>query len=110
TALLRALAVGDRTAIRAEARKPVITHEVRVRLVRGSQVLMDAGLPFVVQAAQAELRGPTGKNLARVEVSIQDVIGFVKLVRRETGAQVVVRGQNGRVATLLPAAAKAKLP
>jgi hypothetical protein len=109
-ALLRAVKAGDLARVRSEARRPVITHEVRVRIVRGSRVLMDAGLPFVVQAAVGELRGPSGSNLGRVEVSIQDVIGFVKLVRRETDTEVLVRGQRGRVATSLPGAAHVQVP
>jgi hypothetical protein len=106
--LIRALRTGDRRLIRAHARRTVIPHEVRVRIVRGSRVLTDVGLPFVVQGAQADLRAPDGALLGRVAVSIQDVIGFVKLVSRQTGTEVVVRGQ-GRVATSLAAAAHARL-
>ena len=109
-ALLWALRTGDRAAIRAQARRPVIPHEVRVRIVRGSRVLMDAGLPFVVQAAQGELLAPDGTDLGRDQVSIQDVIGYVKLVHRQTGTEVVVHGQAGRVASTLPAATHARLP
>jgi hypothetical protein len=107
--LIRALRTGDRALIRAHARRTVIPHEVRVRIVRGSQVLTDVGLPFVVQGAEADLRAPDGTVLGRVQVSIQDVIGFVKLVSRQTGTEVVVRGQ-GREATSLSAAARAPLP
>jgi hypothetical protein len=107
--LVRALRTGDRKLIRAHARRTVIPHEVRVRIVRGSQVLTDVGLPFVVQGAQADLRAPDGADLGRVEVSIQDVIGFVKLVSRQTGTEVVVRGQ-GRLASSLSAADHARLP
>jgi hypothetical protein len=109
-ALVRALEAGDRAMIRSEARRPVITHEVRVRIVRGSRVLLDIGLPFVVQAAEGVLLGPSGADLGHVQVSIQDVIGFVKLVRRETGTEVVVRGQRGRVAASLSGAAHIPLP
>jgi hypothetical protein len=108
-ALIRALRTGDRPLIRARARRTVIPHEVRVRIVRGSRVLTDVGLPFVVQGAQADLRAPDGALLGRVAVSIQDVIGFVKLVSRQTGTEVVVRGQ-GRLATSLSGAAHARLP
>jgi hypothetical protein len=107
--LIRALRTDDRKLIRAHARLTVIPHEVRVRIVRGSQVLTDVGLPFVVQGAQADLHAPDGADLGRVEVSIQDVIGFVKLVSRQTGTEVVVRGE-GRVASSLSAASHARLP
>jgi hypothetical protein len=108
--LIRALESGNRRRIRAVARKPVLGHEVRVRVVRGSQVLMDAGLPDVVQAAEGELRAPNGADLGRVQVSIQDLIGFVKLVDRETGTRMVVRGRNGHVETMFKAAAHRPLP
>jgi len=107
--LIQAMRDGNRKLIRAHARRTVIPHEVRVRVTRGGQVLTDVGLPFVVQGAEADLRAPSGVVLGRVEVSIQDVIGFVKLVSRETGTEVVVRGQ-GRVASSLFAAAHAPLP
>ena len=109
-ALIRALESGNKRKIRAEARKPVLGHEVRIRVVRGSQVLMDAGLPNVVQAAQAELRAPDGTDLGLVQVSIQDLIGFVKLVDRETGTRMVVRDRNGHVETAFKAAANRPLP
>jgi hypothetical protein len=107
--LIQAMRTGNRPLIRAHARRTVIPHEVRVRVTRGPQVLTDVGLPFVVQGAEADLRAPNGAVLGRVEVSIQDVIGFVKLVSRQTGTEVVVRGQ-GRVASSLSAAAHAPLP
>jgi hypothetical protein len=109
-ALVRALETGDRRKIRSEARKAVFAHEVRVRVTNGAHVLMDAGLPFVVQGSQGELRSSTGVHLGRVDVSIQDLIGFVKLVDRETGMKVVVRGRRGILQTLFPAAARAHLP
>jgi hypothetical protein len=40
---------------------------------------------------------------------MQDVIGYVKLVHRLTGAQIVVRGQGGHVESSI-AAAPAALP
>ena len=110
SALIRALESGNHRRIRALARRPVLGHEVRVRVVRGSNVLMDAGLPNVVRAAEGELRAPDGTDLGRVQVSVQDLIGFVKLVDRETGTRLVMRGQNGSVETMFPAAAHARLP
>ena len=41
---------------------------------------------------------------------MQDVVGYVKLVHRLTGAQIVVRGAPGHVESSLPAAAQATLP
>jgi hypothetical protein len=108
--LIRALESGDHRRIRALARQPVLGHEVRVRVVHGSNVLMDAGLPNVVQAAEGELHAPDGTALGTVQVSVQDLIGFVKLVDRETGTRMVVRGRNGSVETMFAAAAHARLP
>jgi len=70
---------------------------------------MDAGLPNVVEGAKAQL-GVPGSAPVQIQVSIQDLIGFVKLVDRETGVHTVVREQNGTVQTLFPAAAHQKLP
>jgi hypothetical protein len=93
----------------AQVAKRIYAHE-HARVVRGSRVLMDAGLPNVVQAAQAELRAPDGTDLGLVQVSIQDLIGFVKLVDRETGTRIVVRDRNGHVETAFKAAAQRQLP
>jgi hypothetical protein len=41
---------------------------------------------------------------------MQDVIGYVKLVHRLTGAQVVVRGRAGHVESSLSAARAVALP
>jgi hypothetical protein len=73
---------------------------VRLRVVRGGHVVGDVGGRFVV--AGATRRGMT--------ISIQDAIGFVKLVHRMTGESVVVRGRPGHVAATSRALARASLP
>jgi hypothetical protein len=45
-----------------------------------------------------------------LEASMQDVVGYAKLVHRLTGAEVVVRGIPGHVESSLPAAAHVALP
>ena len=45
-----------------------------------------------------------------IEASMQDVIGFVKLVHRLTGVQVVVRGAPGHAESSLPGATGTALP
>jgi hypothetical protein len=45
-----------------------------------------------------------------IEASMQDVIGYVKLVHRLTGVQLIVRGAPGHVESSLAAAARAPLP
>jgi hypothetical protein len=112
-ALDRALADGNAKALRAEALRQLFApgkHVVRLRVLRGRRVLTDVGGRFVVGEAAAELRAPDGRSTWRVEVSLQDVLGFRKLVNRLTGADVVIRGSAGHVETSLPAAATASLP
>ena len=72
-------------------------HVVRLRVLAGSRSLVDVGGRFVSAGAQRELRTADGRPLGRLEASIQDVIGFVKLVHRRSGAQAVVRGNHGHV-------------
>jgi len=86
-------------------------HVSRVRVVQGSKVVVDAGVPFVVAPAQMTLRSSGGRTLGRLQVSIQDVIGFVRYMHRNYPVDVVVRGQGAaHVRSSLPAAATAKLP
>jgi len=81
-----------------------------VRVTRGDRTLIDVGIPFVVGGRVHQLRNAAGIGLGRIEVSIQDVIGFIKLINRLTGCQVVVEGSTGGVKTSLPAAATVALP
>ncbi len=110
--LLSALRAHDARATRAEALRQLFLphyHVVRLRVLRGTRSLVDVGGRFVAAGAHVELRSG-GRSLGRLEASIQDVIGFVKLVHRRSGAQAVVRGSHGHVATLLRPAAHARLP
>jgi hypothetical protein len=112
-ALDRALADGDAKALRAEALRQLFMpgkHVVRLRVLRGDRVLTDVGGRFVVGEAAAELRAPDGRPAGRLEISMQDVLGYRRLVRRMTGAEIVVRGRPGHVETSLPAAAQVSLP
>jgi len=74
-------------------------HVVRLRVVRGARVT-DVGGRFVVD-------GPSVNGLT---ISIQDVLGYVKLVSKLTGQGVVVRGNPGHVVASSPAFSHAKLP
>jgi hypothetical protein len=112
--MLRALRSGNLAALRAEVRVQNATphaHITRLRVVRGSRVLADSGGAFVVAAAQKALHDARGKTLGMLQLSIQDVIGYVKYMRRNVHVDVVVRGQGaGRVRTSLPAALHVTLP
>jgi hypothetical protein len=90
---------GDRAALLRQLFRPGY-HVVRLRVVRGGRVAGDVGGRFVVA-------GPSQDGMT---ISIQDAIGYVKLVHRLTGEGVVVRGRAGHVAASSPALAKASLP
>ena len=117
--LLDALSRGDLTGAQAEAdaqlRSPVnhLAHVTRIGVIRGSRVLVNATVNsdgvYVVAPAARILRSH-GRLLGTLLVSLQDVTGFVKLVHRLTGAEVLVRGASGHVRTSLGAAARVRLP
>ena len=112
-ALLAALGSGNPAALRAAALRQLFNpgkHVVRLSVVRAGRKLTDVGGAFVVAPSDLELRGAGGADLGRLEASMQDVIGYVKLVHRLTGAQIVVRGAPGHVESSLAAAADAALP
>ena len=74
-------------------------------------MLADAGGAFVVAPSTRTLRGAGGRVLATLQVSIQDVIGYVRYLHRNHPVDVVVRGSRAsHVESSLPAARRAKLP
>ncbi len=108
--LISGLETGDiRRAVRA-LNSVVVDHIVRDRITRGRRTLIDDGLPFVISGQRHRLRAPDGTYLGRIEVSIQDVIGLIKLFHRFTGAEIVVRGTAGHAKSSLPALALLPLP
>jgi hypothetical protein len=117
--LLDALSRGDlagaQAAAEAQLTSPVnhLAHVTRIAVTRGSRVLVNATVnsdgAFVVAPGTRELR-LHGHLLGTLLVSLQDVTGFVKLVHKLSGAEVVVRGAGGRVRTSLGAAAEVRLP
>jgi hypothetical protein len=111
--LLAALESGDAVALRAQALRQLFNpgkHVVRLRVVRGSRVLVDVGGAFVVSPAQKLLRSAAGAPLGTLQASMQDLIGYVKLVHRFTGVGVVVRGTGGHVEALPAGLAHTALP
>jgi hypothetical protein len=111
--LMAALESGNAAALRTQALRQLFNpgkHVVRLRIVRGSRVLVDVGGAFVVAPAQKVLRTPAGAPLGVLQASMQDLIGYVKLVRRFTGAGVVVRGSSGHVEALPASLAHKALP
>jgi hypothetical protein len=114
--LLQTLRSGNLAATRAYVQReyrPVWYHwhVSRVRILKGSRVVVDAGVPFVVAPVRMTLRDHGGRALGTLEVSIQDEIGFVRFMHRNYPVDVVVRGRGAKhVQTSLPAAASARLP
>jgi hypothetical protein len=88
--LLTALARGEQAAVRAAVHALVYTphwHIVRLRVTRGASVLADVGGPHVLAPVRGELR-VFGRAPARFVMSVQDDLGYVKLITRFIGAQV----------------------
>jgi hypothetical protein len=114
-AFLKALGTSDAAARAYVARQfPNVWyhwHISRLRVVRGSTDVVETGVPFVVAGPGVSLRGPGGRSLGRLEVSLQDEIGFVRLMHRNYPVDVVVRGTtSASVRSSLPAATNAALP
>jgi hypothetical protein len=114
--LLRTLQSGNLSATRAYVQRQFQAawyhlHVSRMRILQGSRVVVETGVPFVVAPVQMTLHGPGGRTLGTLQVSIQDEIGFVRLMHRHHPVDVVVRGQRpGHVRGSLPAATQVKLP
>jgi hypothetical protein len=113
--LRRRLASGNVTALRKYVQRQFWGvwyhwHVSRLRILRGSRVLVDTGVPFVVAPARATVSTAPGRQVT-IEVSIQDVIGYVRFMHRHYPVDVVVRGNGPQhVKTSLPAALQVALP
>lgn len=106
--LARALRAGDLAAARAAALRLVLGHKhvTAIRVRRGSRVLVETRrYPFDVAGSRADIRG-----LGTVDVTIQDVIGFIRLVHKFTGADVVVRAAGGEARSSTAAERAVRLP
>jgi hypothetical protein len=114
--LLRALGSGSPAATQSYVRRRFSavwyhSHVSRLRILQGSRVVVDVGVPFPVAPSRMTLRGTGGRSLGTLEVSIQDEIGFVRYMHRNYPVDAVVRGQGAaHVRSSLPAAAHAPLP
>jgi hypothetical protein len=89
--LLSALEGGNRAAI-SEAVTSLVyshTHVVRLRVTRGSRVLADVGGPQILAPVGGTLRR-NGRPLGRYVLSVQDDLGYVKLVSRFIGVPLVL--------------------
>jgi hypothetical protein len=96
--LLSAMASGDHAAIHAAVHTLVYshTHIVRLRVSRGSQLLDDEGGPYILAPISGRLR-LHGKEVGHFVFSVQDDLGYVKLVTRFIGAPLILRTESGNV-------------
>jgi hypothetical protein len=96
----RAVAADDPAALRAQIvrffQDPAL-HVVRIRARTAHGALVnDVGGPYVIAPASAAVR-LHGRTVGRVTASIQDDAGFIKLVHRFTGADVILRAGSAQV-------------
>jgi hypothetical protein len=109
--LVEALSAHDLAGALAEANRQLVRHVVRIRVLRGSRVLVDANpTSFDVGGSAITIHGSRGAVLGRLQITVQDIIGFNKLVHRLMHAAAVVRGAAGQARNTLPAAASLTLP
>ncbi|MHB8492807.1 MAG: hypothetical protein ACYDA6_11435 [Solirubrobacteraceae bacterium] len=115
--LIELLARGQLGAAQAEAHHLLvgfpIRHITRISLVRSGHVLINAvwnvNGSFVASPLERRITF-NGRPLGTLLVSVQDIIGYVKLIRAFTPAQALVRSAAGQVRTSLPAAQRIRLP
>ena len=108
--LMNALSAGSFRTAQREANRQLVRHTVRIRIARGSRTVVDANpSSFAVAGATGRLHGRGGRVLGQAEVSVQDIVGFIKLVHKYHPAHVLVRGRPGHVETSLPAARSRRL-
>jgi hypothetical protein len=89
--LLSALEGGSRAAIKRAVTSLVYshTHIVRLRVTRGSKVLADVGGPYIIAPTGGALRR-NGRTLGHYVLSVQDDLGYVKLVHRFIGVPLAL--------------------
>jgi hypothetical protein len=96
--LLSALESGERGAIEAAVHSLVYshTHIVRLRVDRGSQLVADVGGPYILAPVAGALRSH-GRTIGHFVFSVQDDLGYVKLVTRFIGVPLILRTDSGQV-------------
>jgi hypothetical protein len=96
--LLSAVASGEQKAIETAVHSLVYshTHIVRLRVSAGSRLLFDEGGPYILAPIAGTLRAH-GKTIGRFVFSVQDDLGYVKLVTRFLGVPLVLRTEAGQV-------------
>ena len=100
--LLSAIARADPVAARSAVIALLNQHIVRLRVLRGSQLLADVGGPYVLAPVTGIVGTPAAPN-ARIVLSVQDDLGYLKLAHRLIGVEVLIRqGARQIMGTLQP--------
>jgi hypothetical protein len=105
-ALLSAMAASNPAAVQAAVHALVYApkwHIVRLRVLKAGKVLADIGGPYIIAPISGTLRWQ-GRTVGSYVMSVQDDVGFVKLVSRFIGAPIDIY-HNGSflMGTLRPA-------
>lgn len=99
-AFRRAIGAGSPAAVRAAIigffHFPKF-HIVRVRAWKGNRLINDIGGPYVLSPATGTIRLGNGHVIGRFMLAIQDDTGYIKLVHRFTGVDVVLHTRKGVV-------------
>ena len=105
-ALLRAMAASNMAAVQAAVHGLVYAphwHIVRLRVLKAGKVLADVGGPYIIAPVTGPLRWH-GRSVGSYVMSVQDDVGFVKLVTRFIGAPIAIyRNGSFLMGTLKPA-------
>jgi hypothetical protein len=106
SALASALASGNEKAVRAAVHKIVYTphwHIVRLRVLQAGRVVADVGGPYIIAPVTGNLTWK-GKTVGTYVMSVQDDLGYEKLVTRYIGVPVdLYRSGSFLMGTLQPA-------
>jgi hypothetical protein len=106
SALLSAMSAGNPAAIYAAVHSIVYKphwHIVRLQAIKAGRIVADVGGPYVIAPVSGVLR-QHGRKVGRYVMSVQDDVGYVKLVSRFIGVPVdLYRGRSFLMGTLRPA-------
>jgi hypothetical protein len=96
--LIAAVESGDGAALKTAVHTLVYshTHIVRLRVSIGSRLLYDEGGPYILAPVTGTLRAH-GKEIGHFVFSVQDDLGYVKLVTRFLDAPLILRTEAGQV-------------
>ena len=106
-------ALRGRNRARAEARAESLVDKgriVRIVLLNGPRVVVDAGDPKAIAPANRQIVGRSGARVGRLQVSVMPADEYARRVRQVTRRWVVLRRGNRLLAAVPPTAGNARLP